>query len=87
MQERLLRFTVSGCQLCDALADNLYNSNCSIPIEVVDIDVHTEVVDYYLIHRVPSLLHLPSKKLLTGVRTVEEIQKFIISCQTSSQSL
>lgn len=81
MQEKVLRFTASWCQPCKALAKNLENADLGIDVEVVDIDVHPDLVDEYMIRGVPTLLHLPSKHSISGVKTTEEIKKWLANCK------
>lgn len=81
MQEKVLRFTASWCQPCKMLAMNLKDEDLGIPVEVVDIDVHPDVVQEYGIRGVPTLLHLPSKHSISGVKTVEEIRKWLATCK------
>lgn len=81
MQEKVLRFTASWCQPCKALAKNLENADLGIDIEVVDIDVHPDLVDEYMIRGVPTLVHIPSNHSISGVKTTEEIRKWLATCK------
>lgn len=81
MQEKVLRFTASWCQPCKMLAKNLESADLGITIEVVDIDVHPELVSEYMIRGVPTLVHIPSNHSISGVKTVDEIKKWLATCK------
>ena len=77
--KRILRFTASWCQPCKTLAKNLetVNNVKSIPIEVIDIDVNSDIATDYGIRSVPTLIMLEGNneiKRITGVKTVNELQ-------------
>ena len=80
--KRVLRFTASWCQPCKVLAKNLeaVNNVYSIPIEVVDIDVHQEVAMDYGIRSVPTLVMLNENievKRFSGVRSLKDLETWI----------
>ena len=79
--EKILRFTASWCQPCKMLAKNLENADLGIAIEVVDIDVHPELVSEYMIRGVPTLVHIPSNHSISGVKTADEIKKWLANCK------
>lgn len=81
MEEKVLRFTASWCQPCKALAKNLESADIGVTVEVVDIDVYPDLVDEFMIRGVPTLLHLPSRHSISGVKTVDEIKKWLESCR------
>ncbi len=76
---KILRFTASWCQPCKALAKNLEEAKINIPIEVVDIDVHTEIASDYGIRSVPTLIlideHIEVKRIV-GVKTIEQLREW-----------
>jgi thioredoxin 1 len=77
--KRILRFTASWCGPCKSLASNLEVSNLSIPIEVIDIDVHSEVAQEYGIRSVPTLVMLDENievKRLIGSKTVNQLKEW-----------
>ena len=77
--KRVLRFTASWCGPCKALAMNLENANLTMPIEVVDIDIHPDVAAEYGIRGVPTLVMLNENlevKRLVGSKTVKELQEW-----------
>ena len=77
--KRILRFTASWCGPCKSLAMNLENANLTLPIEVVDIDVHGDVAQEYGIRSVPTLVMLDENteiKRLIGSRTVNQLQEW-----------
>ena len=77
--KRILRFTASWCGPCKSLAMNLENANLGLPIEVVDIDIHSDVAQEYGIRSVPTLVMLDENteiKRLIGSRTVNQLQEW-----------
>ena len=78
--KRVLRFTASWCGPCKSLAMNLENANLTLPIEVVDIDVHPEIAQEYGIRGVPTLVMMNENievKRLVGSKTVNELQEWV----------
>ena len=79
--KRILRFTASWCQPCKTLAKNLELVNSkNVPIEVVDIDVHSELAVDYGIRSVPTLVMKDENieiKRFSGVRTTKELEAWI----------
>jgi thioredoxin-like negative regulator of GroEL len=77
--KRILRFTASWCGPCKSLAMNLETASLSLPIEVIDIDVHPEVAQEYGIRSVPTLVlmdeNLETKRLI-GSKTVNQLQEW-----------
>lgn len=76
---KILRFTASWCQPCKALARNLEESKLNIPIEVIDIDVHTEIAVDYGIRSVPTLILIDENievKRISGVKTIEQLKEW-----------
>jgi thioredoxin 1 len=77
---KILRFTASWCGPCKTLAKNLEESNISIPIEVVDVDVQSDIAVEYGIRGVPTLVLLDENievKRLVGSKTVAELKEWI----------
>jgi len=80
--KRILRFTASWCQPCKVLAKNLEsvkNKN-NIPVEVVDIDVHSDIAMEYGIRSVPTLVMKDGNieiKRFSGVRSLKELEGWI----------
>jgi thioredoxin-like negative regulator of GroEL len=77
--KRILRFTASWCGPCQGLAMNLETASLGLPIEVVDIDTHSDVAQEYGIRSVPTLVMLDENteiKRLTGSRTVNQLQEW-----------
>ena len=80
--KRILRFTASWCQPCKVLAKNLESgkNNNNVPIEVVDIDVHSDIAMEYGIRSVPTLVMMNENievKRLVGSKTVNELQEWV----------
>jgi thioredoxin 1 len=77
---KILRFTASWCQPCKSLAQNLEEANLSIPIDVIDIDIHSNVAIEYGIRGVPTLLLMDENnnvsKRLVGNKTVTELKEW-----------
>ena len=78
--KRVLRFTASWCGPCKSLAMNLENANLTVPIEVVDVDIHPEIAQEYGIRGVPTLVMMNENievKRLVGSKTINELQKWV----------
>jgi thiol-disulfide isomerase/thioredoxin len=78
--KRILRFTASWCQPCKMLAANLGETDCKIPTEVVDIDIHPEIAAEYGIRSVPTLVMLHEnieEKRLIGNKSPKELKEWI----------
>ena len=77
--KRIIRFTASWCGPCKSLASNLEVANLELPIEVVDIDAHSDVAIEYGIRSVPTLILMDGNtevKRLSGSKTVNELQEW-----------
>ena len=77
---RILRFTASWCQPCKSMAVILEECNTNLPIEVIDIDIHTELAVEYGIRSVPTLVILDENievKRMTGLVTKEILKNWI----------
>jgi len=77
--KRILRFTASWCGSCQGLAMNLESAGLDLPIEVVDIDTHSDVAQEYGVRGVPTLVMLDENievKRLVGSKTVNELQEW-----------
>ena len=77
--KRILRFTASWCGPCQGLAMNLEASGLDLPIEVIDIDTHSDVAQEYGVRSVPTLVMLDENieiKRLIGSRTVNQLQEW-----------
>lgn len=77
---KILRFTASWCQPCKGLAMNLEEANLQLPIEVIDIDVQSDVAVEYGIRGVPTLVMMDENnnvvKRLVGNKTVTELKEW-----------
>ena len=77
---KILRFTASWCQPCKGLAMNLEEANLQMPIEVIDIDVQSEIAVEYGIRGVPTLIMMDENnnivKKLVGNKTVTELKEW-----------
>lgn len=77
--KRILRFTASWCGPCKSLAVNLESANLTLPIEVVDIDIHPDIAQEFGIRSVPALVMLDENievKRLVGSKTVNQLQEW-----------
>lgn len=77
--KRILRFTASWCGPCKSLAMNLETASLGLPIEVVDIDTHSDIAQEYGIRSVPTLVMLDENtevKRLVGSKTVNQLQEW-----------
>jgi thioredoxin 1 len=80
MTKRVLRFTASWCQPCKMLARTLEEVNTVVPIEVVDIDVHSEVATDYGIRGVPTLVMLDGNiemKRISGTVIKKDLERWL----------
>jgi thioredoxin 1 len=77
---KILRFTASWCQPCKNLAKQLEEIDTGLPIEVIDIDVDTELAMDYGIRSVPTLVIVEENievKRMTGLVTKEILKNWI----------
>jgi thioredoxin 1 len=77
--KKILRFTASWCGPCKSLAMSLEEANLSLPIEVIDIDTHSELAVEYGIRGVPTLVLTDGTveiKRLVGSKTVAELKEW-----------
>ena len=75
---KILRFTASWCGPCKSLSMNLEQANLQMPIEVIDIDVQSDVAVEYGIRGVPTLVMLDENievKRLVGSKTITELKE------------
>jgi thioredoxin 1 len=78
--KRILRFTASWCQPCKSMAMMLEEINADVPVEVIDIDVHSELAMEYGIRSVPTLVMKDSNievKRMTGVKSKQQLTEWI----------
>lgn len=78
--KRILRFTASWCQPCKTMAKTLEEINTNMPIEVVDIDVHSDVAMEYGIRSVPTLVMKDSNievKRMVGLKSKKELTEWL----------
>lgn len=79
--KRIIRFTASWCGPCKTLAKNLESANLSMPIEVVDIDVQSEIATDFGIRGVPTLVMMEENvevKRLVGSKTINELKEWAV---------
>jgi thiol-disulfide isomerase/thioredoxin len=80
MDKRVLRFTASWCGPCKSLAKNLEEVNSNVPIEVVDIDVSSDIAVEYGVRGVPTLVMLEGNneiKRLVGMKSLKELEDWL----------
>lgn len=78
--KRILRFTASWCQPCKVMAQILEEMNTNMPIEVVDIDVHSDLAMEYGIRSVPTLVMKDSNievKRMVGLKSKQQLTEWI----------
>jgi len=77
--KKILRFTASWCQPCKGLAMNLESAELDVPIEVIDIDVMSDVAIEYGIRSVPTLVMVEDGTVLkrsSGVLSVQQLKEW-----------
>jgi thioredoxin 1 len=80
--KRVLRFTASWCGPCKGLAMTLDEIDSSVPMEVIDIDVHPEVAQEYGVRGVPTLVMLDENietKRMVGTKTKTDLEQWLIN--------
>jgi len=78
--KRILRFTASWCQPCKMLAKTLEEVNTDVPIEVIDIDVHSDVAMEYNIRSVPTLVMKDGNiemKRMVGMKSKQDLSEWL----------
>jgi thioredoxin-like negative regulator of GroEL len=78
--KRILRFTAPWCQPCKVMAKTLEEINSGVPVEVVDIDVHSDLAVEYGIRSVPTLVMKDGNievKRMTGVKSKQQLAEWI----------
>ena len=78
--KKILRFTASWCVPCKSLAMQLENVNTNIPIEVIDIDVHSDIAVEYGIRSVPTLVMIEDNiemKRITGALPLQQLTEWV----------
>jgi thioredoxin 1 len=78
--KRILRFTASWCQPCKTMSKLLEEMNTNIPIEVVDIDIHSEIAMEYGIRSVPTLVMKDSNieiKRMVGLKSKQQLAEWL----------
>lgn len=82
--KRLLRFTASWCVPCKALSINLESANAGaqLPVEVIDIDAHSDIASEYGVRSVPTLVMLDENteiKRMSGNKSTTELRAWLES--------
>lgn len=78
--KKILRFTASWCAPCKVMAEILEHVETTLPIEVVDIDVHTEIAIEYGVRSVPTLVMVEDNVVLKtsiGVKSKQQLEAWI----------
>ena len=78
--KKRLRFTASWCAPCKVMAEILEHVETTLPIEVVDIDVHTEIAIEYGVRSVPTLVMVEDNVVLKtsiGVKSKQQLEAWI----------
>ena len=77
---KILRFTAAWCAPCKTLAMSLEEANLGLPIEVIDIEVQSELAIEYGVRGVPTLVLMDENieiKRTMGHRTSQELKRWI----------
>jgi thioredoxin 1 len=78
--KKILRFTASWCGPCKTMAKQLESINTNIPIEVIDIDVHSDIAVEYGIRGVPTLVMLEDNieiKRVSGTKPQDQLNEWV----------
>jgi len=78
--KKILRFTASWCAPCKVMAEILEHVETTLPIEVVDIDVHAEIAIEYGVRSVPTLVMVEDNVVLKtsiGVKSKQQLEAWI----------
>jgi len=78
--KKILRSTASWCGPCKTMATQLESINTNIPIEVIDIDVHSDIAVEYGIKGVPTLVMLQDNieiKRMSGTKPQEQLTEWV----------
>lgn len=78
--KKIVRFTASWCAPCKMLSQNLEEANLTIPIEVIDIDVNSELAIEYGVRGIPTLIMFDDdgnvSKRITGLQSTEKLKEW-----------
>ena len=77
--KKVIRFTASWCQPCKMLAKTLEDIETILPIEVVDIDEHSDTAVEFGVRGVPTLVMMEDGnvlKRLVGMQTTKQLQEW-----------
>lgn len=80
MSKKILRFTASWCAPCKMLAKNLETIQLDYPVDVIDIDEHSDIANRYAIRGVPTLVMLDDGyevSRVVGMKTVPQLQEWV----------
>jgi len=78
--DRVLKFSAKWCGPCQGLKMAMAGVDFGIPIEDVDIDDNRDTAIEYGIRSVPTMILIRNDaeaKRMSGVKSVEEIRKWI----------
>jgi thioredoxin 1 len=61
---KILKFQADWCQPCHALSPTvkLISEETGVPVQEVDIDLHRDMVEYFSVQSVPTLILLEDDK-------------------------
>lgn len=80
MSDRILKFSASWCGPCQGLKMALEGVDLGLPVDDVDIDEDRDSALEYGIRSVPTMILIRNDaevKRMSGVKSVEEIRKWI----------
>lgn len=78
--KRVIRFTASWCGPCKMLAETLKIIETDIPIEVYDIDEHSDIAVEFGIRSVPTLVMMEANvevKRKVGLMPKKELEQWL----------
>lgn len=77
---KVIRFTASWCAPCQVMARKLEEVNTPLPIEVIDIDTHSDIASEFGIRSVPTLVMTEDNievKRMVGTSQISNLENWL----------